>query len=202
VTTFYLIRHGERLGDQTLLNGRLPGYSLTPAGRTAAERLAQHLAREPVQYLMSSPMERARETAEPLARVRGLQVEVSEAINEIDAGTWAGKTFPVLDVEDAAWRRYNHFRSGNPIPGGETAMAVQARFVGEMLRLRTRFPDAGVALVSHSDPIKLAIGFFLGVPVDFYNRIEIDLASVSVLTLDDWGARILRLNDRPRGVSE
>jgi probable phosphoglycerate mutase len=64
-----------------------------------------------------------------------------------------------------------------------------------MLRLRERFPHEGVALVSHADPIKIALACFLGAPLDFYDRLEVSLASVSVVALDEGGPRILRLNE-------
>jgi broad specificity phosphatase PhoE len=77
---------------------------------------------------------------------------------------------------------------------------VQARFVGEMLHWRDTHPEQGIALVSHADPIKFALTYFLGSPLDFYDRIEIALASVSVVTIDSWSAKVQRLNDRPAGT--
>jgi probable phosphoglycerate mutase len=140
-------------------------------------------------------MERARETAAPLAQTVWSDLGVCAAINEIDSGAWTGRTFSDLDANEEQWRRFNRFRSATPIPGGEWMVEVQARFVGEMLRLHERFPDERIALVSHAGPIKLALAYFLGVPVDFYDRIEVGLASVSVVALAPWGAKILRLND-------
>lgn len=196
MTTFYLIRHAEREGDQAMLAGRMPGLHLTAHGRVQAARLARHLAREPIEHILSSPLERTRETAEPLAAARGVNVGISDAIGEIEAGRWTGRMFPELDASDEEWRRFNRFRSGTRIPGGESAIAVQHRFVGEMLRVRNQHPNTGVALVSHADPIKIALACLLGAPLDFYDRLEIGLASVSVVTVDDWGAKVLRLNDR------
>src|SRR4051812_40591985 len=120
MTTFYLIRHAERIENQQLLVGRSPGISLTERGRRQAERLARHLANEPIRRIYSSPMERARETAAPLARVKGIEVDVCAAIHEIDAGEWTGKTFPELDATSPAWNQFNRFRSAIPIPGGES----------------------------------------------------------------------------------
>lgn len=74
-------------------------------------------------------------------------------------------------------------------------LEVQARFVGEMLRLRTEHPQAAIALVSHADPIRAAVAYFLGAPGDLFGRIEIGLASTSMLTLDDYGACVVRLNE-------
>jgi probable phosphoglycerate mutase len=197
MATFYLIRHAERTGDQDRFVARTAGVHLTEAGRAAAERLARHLSRAPIAHVISSPLERTRETAEPLARQKRVPIHMSEAIGELDAGAWANRTFPELEAADERWRQFNQFRSGTRLPGGEAAVEVQARFVGEMLRLRDAFPHDGIALVSHADPIRIALGYFLGTPLDLYHRIEISLGSVSVLNLDGWGAKVLRLNDVP-----
>lgn len=194
MTTFYLIRHAERIGDQQMLAGRTAGLHLTTAGREQAARLALHLAREPIEHVCSSPLERARETAEPLAQRRGLVVDILPSLHEVDSGGWTGGTFRELDVASAEWRRFNRLRSLTRIPHGETALAVQARFVGEMMRLHEALPNAGIALVSHADPIKIALATCLGAPLDFYDRLEVGLASYSVVTLDDAGPKVWRVN--------
>jgi broad specificity phosphatase PhoE len=180
-----------------VLAGRTAGLHLTSNGRNQAECLARHLASEPINHLLSSPIDRARETAAPLAKERRLTVEISEAVTEIDAGAWTGKTFAELDHTEA-WRQFNRFRSATLVPGGESMVQVQERFVGEMIRLRDEFPNDGLAIVSHADPIKIALACFLGAPLDFYDRLEISLGSVSVLTLDSGSAKVLRLNEVPR----
>jgi broad specificity phosphatase PhoE len=176
----------------------MAGVHLTDAGKAQAERLARRLAHERIQHVLSSPIERALETAAPLARERGLSVEVCEALTEIELGAWTGRTFAELHAAEQ-WRQFNQFRSGTLVPGGESMVQVQARFVGEMLRRRDESPDEGFALVSHADPIKIALATFLGAPLDFYDRLEVSLGSVSVLTLDRWGAKVMRLNEVPNG---
>jgi broad specificity phosphatase PhoE len=197
MTTFYLIRHAEREGMDRMV-GCLEGVPLTAHGRVQAEALARHLASEPIRRIFSSPLERAQQSAEPLARAKKLLVEVSPAFTEFDAGEWAGRMFEDLDAREEGWRQFNHFRSGIRLPAGETAIDVQRRFVGEMLRLRDAFPDTAIALVSHADPIKIALAWVLGAPLDFFHRIEISCASATVLQLGRWGAKVLRMNDTPR----
>ncbi len=196
MTTFYLIRHAEKDTDPQLLSGRTRGVHLSARGRRQAEGLARFLGRAEIEHVFSSPMERTQETAAPLAREKGLAVEISEKWDEFDCGSWTGRTFSELLVMPG-WAEFNRFRSGTPIPQGESALAVQARVVGEMLRWRSEFPDAGVAVVSHGDPIKFAIAYFLGVPIDFFLRFEISLGSVSVMTLDTEGPVLVRLNAVP-----
>jgi probable phosphoglycerate mutase len=196
LTTFYLIRHAERSGDQTLLAGRMAGLPLTPAGCEQAERIARHLAKAPIMRIVSSPIDRARETAAPLARDKTLTVEISEAFTEVDGGEWTGRTFAELDRVEQ-WRQFNRFRSAITIPGGESAVQVQERFLTGLLRLRDAFPGEVIAVFSHADPIKIALAYVLGSPLDFYDRLQIDLGSISIVTLDGWTARVLRINEVP-----
>lgn len=196
MTTFYLIRHAEKDASEQLLAGRTPGIGLSARGRRQARAIARRLSPEAIRHVCSSPMQRAQETAEPLADERALDVQVSPAFDEIDFGDWTGMRFSDLEPH-ARWRQFNRFRSGTHVPGGESVVEVQARFVAGMLRLRDAFPDDGVAIVSHGDPLRVAIAYFLGAPPDLFERIEISVGSVSVLTLDDHGARLVRLNQVP-----
>jgi broad specificity phosphatase PhoE len=125
-----------------------------------------------------------------------LTVQLSEAFTEVDGGEWTGRTFADLDrVEE--WQQFNRFRSAIVIPGGESAVQVQERFVTGLLRLRDAHPHEVIAVFSHADPIKIALACFLGSPLDFYDRLHIDLGSISVVTLDGWTVRVLRLNEVP-----
>jgi probable phosphoglycerate mutase len=193
MTTFLLIRHGAHaLGGETIA-GRLPGVRLSPLGRDQAAAMAERVAQVPVSALYSSPVERTRETAEILAARIGLPVRLSEALAEIDFGAWTGSSVEDLRGSEA-WSRWNRFRSGAEAPGGERMLAAQARMVSEMLSLREKHPEQIVALVSHGDVIKGAVAYWLGVPLDLFQRIEISLASVSVVRLGDYGPWVLGVN--------
>lgn len=198
-TTFYLIRHAAHDWLGRGIAGRLPGVNLNAAGREQAKRLAVRLGDVPFAAVYASPLERARETAEPLAARVGLPLQTLDEINEINFGDWTGKTFPELDG-DPRWPAFNTFRSGTRIPDGETMAEVQLRMVTAMERLRDKNPDGAVALVGHGDPITAAVAYFLGVPLDLCGRIEIEPASVSIVALADWGPRVLRVNDIGAGV--
>jgi len=194
MTTFYLIRHAEKDAPEDVLAGRTPGIGLSERGRRQAEAIARRLAAERIEVVGSSPVQRARETAEPIARTAGVEVQTLTGLHEIEFGEWTGKTFAELEAVES-WRQFNRFRSGTRVPGGETIGEVQRRFVGEMLRLREAYPNSGVALVSHGDPIRMTLGYFLGAPLDLFERIEVGLASISVVAIEEFGARVLRMND-------
>lgn len=120
-------------------------------------------------------------------------MERIEELGEIGVGEWEGLAMPALDRRDD-WRRFNAFRSGTRPPGGELMVETQARMIRQLDRLRARHPDATVAVVSHGDPLRAAVAWFLGVPMDLIFRFEIATTSVSVIEIHDWGARVLCLN--------
>ena len=195
MTTFYLIRHAAHslLGKRIV--GRTPGVRLSQEGREQARELAGRLDGIPIDALYASPLERAQETAEPLAQRRGLEVRTAPEIQELDFGEWSNRAREELS-NDPEWAPFNAFRSGNRAPGGECMAEIQHRFVGFMETLRREHSGQHVALVSHADPIKTALLYYLGMPLDFFLRLEISPASVSMVEVGEWGPKVICLNDR------
>lgn len=193
MTTFLLIRHGAHLLGGDLIAGRTPGVRLSPLGQEQARRMAERVARLPVAAIYASPADRTRETAELLAQALNLPVQVRESLNELDFGDWTGRS--VMELRSVeGFTRWNGFRSGTRMPGGETMLEIQARMVGEMLRLREQHGEGCIALVSHGDVIKAALAWALGMPLDLLTRLEIGLASVSVVAVADYGPWVLCVN--------
>jgi probable phosphoglycerate mutase len=194
MTTFLLIRHATHDVVAHTLTGHMRDIHLSAEGRSQAQALAGRLAHLPIAAVYSSPLERAVETAQPLAEALGRELRCDEGLIEVDYGEWAGKRFAALG-DDQRWQHWNSFRSAAPLPQGGLMVEVQARAVATLVRLHRSHRDEMVAVVGHCDVLKAAIAHFLGVPLDLFQRIEISPASVSVLALHDWGARVLRLND-------
>lgn len=192
-TTVFFVRHGshDRLGK--MLCGRMPGVGLSEAGRAEAEAVAERLAREDIAALYVSPLQRAGETAEPLARRLGCAPQVDEALNEIDFGDWTGRTFD--ELAGAAFDDWNRHRATGRPPGGEPAEAVRQRLAGWMAEIARRHPGQAVAAVTHQDVIKTVICDTLGLSLDRHDRFEISPASVSVVCAGDWGARVFSINE-------
>lgn len=200
MTRFFLIRHGERqLGHEVLVT-RSPGIHLTEFGQRQAAAVAERLKSTAIDHIVSSPMERAQETAAPLARAKGLTVEVSAAFNEYEFGDWTKRTIPEL-APDVRWQRFNSFRSGVCPPGGELMVEIQARFIRGLIELRERFSGKTVAIFSHGDPIRGAVMYFAGTPLDLIHHLEISLASITEIELYDDGVRIQRVNETPLPLS-
>ncbi len=193
MTTCYLIRHGENDWVGHSIAGRTRGVHLNARGQEQARQLAEYLAGRSIQHIVSSPLERARETAEPLARKLGLPIETSDNLLEIDFGDWNGKPFVELERLEA-WKKWNAFRSGNRAPNGESMLEVQARVVGFIEASRRRFSEGSLALFGHGDPLRSAMVYYLGMPLDLLLRLEISPASITCFKIDDWSVRFQQLN--------
>lgn len=196
MTTFYLVRHGANDWLGRALAGRLPDVHLNAEGRAQAERIATRLAMKPIRRIFSSPMERCRETAAPLAEALGVPVQICEAINEVDFGEWQGAETHVLK-SDERWRQWNAFRSAHILPGGETMVSIQARMANEMIRLRLAHRGEEIALFSHGDPIRAALCYWLGMPLERLHQLEVAPGSISPVQVDDWSATVAAINDCP-----
>ncbi|MBK1839693.1 histidine phosphatase family protein [Azospirillum sp. YIM B02556] len=202
-TIFILVRHGshDRLGS--VLCGRMAGVTLSAQGRAEADALAERLALQGLSgrrlsAVLSSPLERAVETATPIAERQGLPLTIEPALNELDLGAWSGKRFEELH-RDPAWDLWNRARShGRPTPGetpGESMAEAQTRIAALLDRLRRAHPGGTLALVSHGDVIKAALAHAMGLPLDFHGRFEIGPASRSVLIAGDWGLKVHSINE-------
>ena len=190
MTLFYLVRHGSCDGLGEIIWGRTPGICLNAEGTAQAQQLADNFNQVQLDAIYSSPLERARATAEAIARVANLEVKQSLAFNEIDFGDWSGQSLATLDRDDL-WRRFNTQRSTTRIPGGELFLEVQARAVFELERLAQHHAGGRVMIVSHADVIKSVLGHVGGTPVDRLHEIEIWPCSVSLVALDVHDAIVL-----------
>ncbi|NVM98980.1 MSMEG_4193 family putative phosphomutase [Arthrobacter sp. SDTb3-6] len=186
-TLLLLVRHGETPTTGKVLPGRAPGLHLSGNGHVQAERLAERLAGLTLDAVLSSPLERARETAAPTAGRRGLEVVVDAGLTECDFGTWTGAELAQL-ARLPEWQAVQHTPSAFRFPEGESFREMQGRMVGTLERLCRAHPGGAVVCVSHADPIKAAVAHFLGTPLDLFQRIGIDPGSVSAVALAEGRA--------------
>ncbi len=182
MTTFLLIRHAlTAVTDSTLL-GRLPGVSLSDKGVRQADRLASFARQFSPDAMISSPRERALETATYVSRYCGISLTIDEAFEECDFGRWTGMTFAAL-AENKEWMDFNIRRSFARAPGGESLHDVQYRAVRRLDQLTGEFPSKTLAIVTHADVIRSILTYVAGVPLDLYLRFHIEPASVTVVTI-------------------
>jgi probable phosphoglycerate mutase len=192
-TTFLLVRHAIVDAVGKSIAGWTPGIHLSSEGHAQARQLADGLSGCTAGAIYSSPLERAKETAEYISARLALPVQILDTIGEIHYGDWTGRKLAEL-ADDENWQAYNSFRSGVRIPDGELMLEAQARVVGQLEHLREQHPGELIILVSHGDVIRAALAHFAGIPLDLHHRIEVSPASLSVIVLGHDFARIQCMN--------
>jgi ribonuclease H / adenosylcobalamin/alpha-ribazole phosphatase len=166
-----------------VLYGRMPGVHLNEEGRTQARSTGEALKeRYPMDAVVSSPLERAIETARLIADPQGLDLTLEEGLNELHSGTWVGKPFAELRHCDE-WQQFNRLRSLTRAPGGESLMEVQARAWKTLETIQACHPEKTVAAITHGDVIRALLLLLLGMPLDHILRLEVTPASVSEVVL-------------------
>lgn len=196
--TLFLIRHGENdYLKNNKMPGRLPGIHLNQRGREQAAALATALSRLPIAAIYASPLERAVETAQPLAAALRLEVQTRPDLTDTDVGEWVGRSWKALR-RMKVWKVIQETPSQFRFPGGESFVECQRR-VAAALDFIAAAHDTGqlAAVFFHADPIKLALAHFLGLPLDDFQKLAIATGSVSIVSIGPAGARLTALNLLP-----
>lgn len=190
-----LVRHATCEHMDEMLLGRTIDAPLADLGLREAEAMARVLAPCRETLIVCSPRRRAQQTAAAIAARCQAGLMISFAIDELDFGHWSGRTFGELD-RDPAWHRWNEQRDTAATPAGERIHDVQARVMSDLQRLRQAFPGRPMVLVTHAEVIRAALLHWLQAPIAAYRRLAISPASISRVSLGDWGPRIEGINQR------
>jgi len=192
------IRHAENdFMKKDRLAGRLPGVHLNKEGRIHAQATAEKLKDAPLKAIYSSPLERAVETAEIIAQPHSLPVTIRPGLMETNCGEWQEKTVKSLR-RLKIWRTVQSAPSRFRFPGGEAFTETQMRICQEVEALCAEHdPKDVIACVSHADPIRLAVAFFVGLPLDSFQRLALSPASITALMIHETGSQLLTLNYDP-----
>jgi probable phosphomutase (TIGR03848 family) len=187
MATVVLLRHGRSTANTAhVLAGRSKGVHLDDAGRDQAERAAERLAGARIARIVTSPLERCRETARPLAeRHPDTPVSSDRGLVEVDYGEWTGRALKEL-AKEKLWRVVQAQPSAATFPDGEGLGAMSARVVSAVRRLDAAVEDEHGAdavwiAVSHGDPIKAVLADALGMHLDAFQRLHVEPASISVV---------------------
>ncbi len=183
--TLLFIRHGQTTWNvEHLLPGQLPGVPLTETGRAQAARLAEALHVLPITTIISSPLERARDTAAYIALARDLPVRLDDDLMDTNVGHWAGQKYDELQKSDPAWKEY--VRDPSTAPAGvETFPQVQQRVLAVVERWRQQEATSPyLAFVAHADVVKLLLAHYMGLETARAGLLSIDNASVSMVELE------------------
>jgi probable phosphomutase (TIGR03848 family) len=207
MATVLLVRHGRTTANAAgILAGRTPGVRLDDVGRAQAQRTAERLAVVPLVAVVSSPMERCRQTSRLILAQQsdavkhgiGPKLSIASGITECDYGEWQGRPLREL-VSEPLWSVVQSKPSAAVFPGGESMTAMQHRSVAAIRRRdaaveREFGADAVWAAVSHADVIKSILADALGMELDRFQRIFVSPASVSIIRYGTGDPEVLATN--------
>jgi probable phosphomutase (TIGR03848 family) len=204
VTTVILLRHGRTTANTSgVLAGWTPGVLLDETGGAQVRAVGERLAKVPLAAVVSSPLERCRQTADAVAEGRDLEVQSDDRLGEARYGDWTGRTLKDL-VKEPLWKVVQQHPSAAVFPGpeGEGLAQTQARAVSAVREWNAKLGPGAVWLAcSHGDVIKAILADALGLHLDQFQRIVVDPASVSVVTYTETRPFVVRVNDTGGDVS-
>ena len=203
VTRFILVRHGQTAMSVAKQYSGYADPELTEFGRKQALAAAQALADTPVDAIVCSPLKRCQQTAQAIARsVRpagadkdALEVETVEGLIEVDFGLWEGKTFAEAHAADGELHGQWLEDASVACPGGESLQQVHRRVRKTRQELQEKYAGKTVVVVSHVNPIKSFIRQSLDAGPVTFNRLFLDLASISIAEFWDGGSMLRGFND-------
>lgn len=207
MTLVVLVRHGTTATTGKVLPGLAPGLDLSEDGRRQAKAAAARVAafREkgdkpdkaaddsPAPVLYASPLERAQQTAEPIAAALGVETLTDDELVDLDTGEWTGVELKTA-MKRKEWSTIQRHPSAFRFPGGESFLEMQSRIVGAVERLRSAHPGQLVVVVSHADPIRALVSHAMGAHLDMFQRVHISPCSVTAIAYGDDGPTILSVN--------
>lgn len=201
MATVLLVRHARSTANASgILTGRLGGVRLDDTGRAQAERVGQRLATVPLSGVVTSPLQRCRETAAAIAATQPAEAAVTteRGLVECDYGEWQGRPLKEL-AKERLWRAIQRHPASVTFPGGESMAAMSARAVSAVRRhdayVEEHAGPRGVwAAVTHGDLVKAILADALGLHLDLFQRLHVDPGSVSVVRYTPDAAYVLQSN--------
>lgn len=201
MATVVLVRHARSTANASgVLTGRLKGVHLDETGRSQAERAGKRLSSVPLSTLVSSPLERCKETARALAAEQPHPVRIitDRGLVECDYGDWQGRALKEL-AREKLWKVIQSHPASVTFPGGEAMAAMSARAVAAVLRHDALVeaehgPHAVWAAVTHGDLVKALLADALGLHLDQFQRLHVDPSSMSVIRYAPEASYVLQSN--------
>ncbi|MGH3347372.1 MAG: MSMEG_4193 family putative phosphomutase [Nocardioides sp.] len=208
MATLVLVRHARSTANVSgVLTGRLPGVHLDDTGREQSVKVGERLAPVPLAAIVSSPLERCRETAKGLAAAQAAppRITAERGLVECDYGEWEGRKLGEL-ARLKLWKAVQRHPAGVTFPGGESMADMSARAVSAVRRHDSRVQHAAGqhavwAAVTHGDLVKAILADALGLHLDQFQRIHVDPASVSVVRYTPEAAFVIQTNTHAGDLS-
>ena len=193
------LRHAHSMAnDQGVLSGRLPGISLSKSGFTQAESLIERLGASSFDEILVSPMERCSQTISPWLQSKysnGVgEYRLEDNLNEVDYGLWSGRKLSKLS-KDPLWKVIQSTPSKVQFPEGEKIKAAQRRALNSIHEAHAKKKSGSYLFVSHGDIIKSTIAALIGLPLDSFQNLIVNPASLTVIDFDGNSGRLLSYND-------
>ncbi len=201
-TLVLLVRHGQTPTTGQTLPGRAPGLHLSETGQAQAELAAKRIAElKRVDAVYSSPLDRARETAAPIAAATALKVQIDRGLLECDFGSWTGGELKQL-MKEPEWRQVQRYPSGFRFPDGESFTEMLVRITDTLQRLQRQHEGGVIVAVSHADPIKAAVAHAMGAHLDLFQRTVISTCSITAIAYAETGPVVLTVNSAGGSLAE
>ena len=201
--TIYIVRHGQ---TEWNLLGKTQGHGnsdLTPKGIEQAELLADSMTKYPIEYIYSSDLGRAYQTAEIIGNKLNIEVEKTEALREMNFGTWEGRIIKDIIEEDPElykmWRNEPHLAK---IPQGETLSQIKERTDAFIKEINEKYDGKHIVLVTHSLCARIMLLSFLDSDVKNIYRINQANTALNIIELRDYGPVVMKMNDTTHIIND
>ena len=201
--TIYIVRHGQ---TEWNLLGKTQGHGnsdLTPKGIEQAELLADSMTKYPIDYIYSSDLGRAYQTAEIIWNKLSIEVEKTEALREMNFGTWEGRIIKDIIEEDPElykmWRNEPHLAK---IPQGETLSQIKERTDAFIKEINEKYDGKHIVLVTHSLCARIMLLSFLDSDVKNIYRINQANTALNIIELRDYGPVVMKMNDTTHIIND
>ena len=201
--TIYIVRHGQ---TEWNLLGKTQGHGnsdLTPKGIEQAELLADSMTKYPIDYIYSSDLGRAYQTAEIIGYKLSIEVEKTEALREMNFGTWEGRIIKDIIEEDPElykmWRNEPHLAK---IPQGETLSQIKERTDAFIKEINEKYDGKHIVLVTHSLCARIMLLSFLDSDVKNIYRINQANTALNIIELRDYGPVVMKMNDTTHIIND
>ena len=201
--TIYIVRHGQ---TEWNLLGKTQGHGnsdLTPKGIEQAELLADSMTKYPIDYIYSSDLGRAYQTAEIIVNKLNIEVEKTEALREMNFGTWEGRIIKDIIEEDPElykmWRNEPHLAK---IPQGETLSQIKERTDAFIKEINEKYDGKHIVLVTHSLCARIMLLSFLDSDVKNIYRINQANTALNIIELRDYGPVVMKMNDTTHIIND
>lgn len=196
MTKLFIVRHGQTAWNkEKVFRGRVD-IPLNEQGFKEAEAVAEALKHEKIAFIYSSPLSRAVQTAQPTAKMNGVEIVKLDGITDMNFGVWEGRRLEDVEKEDTErYRLWVEKPHELVIPKGETLTQVQTRALNAVKEIVGKHPSDSVMLVSHRVVCKLLVLGLMGLGPDKFWNIQQDTACINLFTIKDGQTIMFKTND-------